>query len=556
MLKTKHKVGLALLATVATALSACGAKDEDEDDSWKDDLNGGVLFWSSFGSNYTSVLNTVVSNISDSISVEIDHKEQGSYDEINRNMISAIAVGDYPNVAVGYPDHFASYLGSDVLKPLDKYFTEEEFADYYEQYMEENKFYDNKKTKAQLRTYGIPFNKSTELLGYNGVFVDYANYVDPSIGAVPRTWAEYEIKAPKYYKVYSDLFGHYLYGKQDVFGTASDFKVYDYVKDEDPPGEKIDGEWFDEDGRVLLLDCSLVSKDNSFLMSWDATDNAFITLVRQWGAKYTEVPDSEKTKIAKKRNGYVYFNSSDNQDKVVSMLKYFRNLYEDKLFGTPQTLGGDYSSKAFEACRVMFMICSSGGLSYNTANWRHRFRVSPILYKDADKKTVISQGANLCMTDKSNFTNSVKVMKALTTGKFQTDWCLATGYYPCSKSAAESKAYQEFVNEAKDLTPEQAEEYGVYENPVRVAYREGSALNSVYYMDQYSDDDVSEKWTKFVDPAFEGSSVLRTTVKGVLDSIFKIKSADINNSQKYKDKLNEIESAPTIIGASTIKFVH
>lgn len=552
MLKTKHKVGLALLATFATALSACGSKKTDDGN---DDPNGKVIFWSSFGSNYTSVLQGVVDNVSDSISVEIEHKEQGSYDEINRNMISAIAVGDYPNLAIGYPDHFASYLGSDVLKPLNDYFTQDEFNDYYEQYMDENQFYDNGKSKAQLKTYGVPFNKSTELLGYNGCFVDYANYIDPSIGGIPRTWGEYETKAPKYYAVFSSLFGKYLYGKQDVFGTASDFAVYPYVTDEDPPGTKVDGEWYDADGRVLLIDCSKVNKDNSYLMSWDATDNAFITLVRQWGAKYTEVPESEKVKIAKKRVGNVYFNSADNQDTVVSMLKYFRQLHKDKLFGTPQTLGGDYSSKAFEQSRVMFMICSSGGLSYNTANWRHRFRVSPILYKDADKKTVISQGANLCMTKRSNFTNSIKVMKALTTGKFQTDWCLATGYYPCSKSAAESKAYQDFVNEAKGLTPEQAEEYGVYENPVRVAYREGSVLNSVYYMDQYDDDAVSEKWTKFVDPAFEGSSVLRQAVKGVLDSIFKIADADINNSQKYKDKLNEIKEAPTVIGQSTIHFV-
>ena len=147
------------------------------------------------------------------------------------------------------------------------------------------------------------------------------------------------------------------------------------------------------------------------------------------------------------------------------------------------------------------------------------------------------------MTDKGNFENSVATIKALTTGKYQTEWCLETGYYPCSKSALESEEYQNFLTEDTRLSPEEA-----YKSPTRVAYREGSKLNADEYMDS------TKGWTKFVDAAFKGSSEIRTVVKGVLSSIFTL-AADATDDA-YAAKLNELENAPTLKGHSTIKFVH
>jgi ABC-type glycerol-3-phosphate transport system substrate-binding protein len=185
------------------------------------------------------------------------------------------------------------------------------------------------------------------------------------------------------------------------------------------------------------------------------------------------------------------------------------------------------------------MICSSGGLSYNTANWKHRFRVAPIPYKYADNKTVISQGANICMTNKKNYTNASKVIKALTSGEFQAAWCLETGYYPCSKSAVATEAYQNFLKETTAYPDASA---------TRIAYREGSKLNSDHYMSE------TEGWVKFVDPAFKGSSILRTTVKGVLESVFSITGSNLRGS--IKSTLDSIENVAAIQGETTIKFVH
>ena len=522
-MKAKFKFGLTMLAMSTCALTGCKLGGNKN--------SSGVLFWSSFGGAYTTVLNGVVAGIKSETGIEIEHASQGSYDEINRNMISAIAVGDYPNIAMGYPDHFATYLSSGILTPLDDYLSEADIADYYAEYMNENYFYDDGGANAQKKIYALPFNKSTELLGYNGVFVDYCATLDPELANIPTTWGAWEVQGPKYNTIFRGLMGSKVYGVQAAIGKASDFVVL--------PGDTSTA----PEGKKLLLDMSKVDPNTSCLMSWDATDNAFITLVRQWGAEYTNLPDSEKTKQAKKRIGQVMFNSAENQPKVVDMLKFFNKLNKAGLFGTPASLGGSYSSDAFAQAKVMFMICSSGGLSYNTAKWEHRFSVSPIPYKDADKKQVISQGANICMTNKGNYEDAVKVIKALTTGKFQTQWCLETGYYPCSKSALESADYQAFIKEDETLPAEQA-----YASPTRVAYREGSRLNAEEYMG------AGKGWVKFVDPAFKGSSDIRQVVKGVLASVFAL-AADAADSE-YVAKLTELENAPTIKGQSTIKFIH
>ena len=326
------------------------------------------------------------------------------------------------------------------------------------------------------------------------------------------------------------MFGKKLYGVQDVYGVASGFVLQD--KDAAAPAEK-----------TLLLDLSEVTPQNAYLMSWDSTDNAFITLVRQWDAQYTTLPETEKTKSAKNRVGHVMFNSRDNQPKVINMLKLFTKLNDNHIFATPAELGGTFSSDAFKACKVMFMICSSGGLSYNTAVWTHRFRVAPIPYKYATAKRVISQGADICLTDQDGEPeDGVNAIKALTTGKYQAEFCLQTGYYPCSKSAYNDPDYQAFLHE--DETKPAAE---AFSSPTRVAYREGSRINSDYYMKE------SEGWLKFYDPAFTASAILRDTIKGVLSAAFTLSYTDPDS--EFAAKLNQIEGTDSLIGEK-ITFVH
>ena len=507
-MKLRHSMGIALLAASTMAVTGCFGKKD----------SASIQLWSSFGAAYTGALESVVQQVAEATGITIEHESKGGYPEIRREMISAIAAGDYPNIATGYPDHFVSYLGADVLTPLDDLFTQEEINDFYTEYLEENRFYDNSGDNAQQRLYGVPFNKSTELLGYNGVFVDYCASLEGKshLGTLPKSWQEWAVKGLEYKDILMDLVTNkrVVYGVQAENGKASDFSF-------EPAA-----------GKKALLDFSNADPNQTLLMAWDSPENAVITLIKQWGARYTELPADQAKKPVKRRVGNVWFTHSDSdpakndKGKVVDLLKFLRTLHKNKIFGVPGHLGGSYASSAFEQCRVMFMVCSSGGLSYNTTNWAHRFSVAPIPYYDdgvTQRKYVISQGANLCLTNKDGKDDAFKVLKALSSGEFQTKWCLETGYFPSSKSAASSAEYQAFLNGTS------------YESSTAVAYREGSRVNSNYYINP------DEGWNKFVDPAFEGSAILREKLNGIIKAACDLADEQATDA-KFGSLVDELKS--------------
>jgi multiple sugar transport system substrate-binding protein len=520
MKKLKNSVGFAFLLTAASCLSACGN-------------SGAVSFWSPFGASYKNQLDAICAKVSKKTGVEIEHETKGSYPDIRRQMIAAINGGDYPSLAIGYPDHLVNYLEHNVLEPLDGYLSAKERADYKAEYLKEDIFYDNSGEGKQ-RLYGVPFNKSTEVLGYNGVFVDYCASVQGTgdysaysdLENVPTTWNEWAVKGPQYKKIFDDICGKAVYGKQRADGSAYDFSLSE--------GE----------GLTKLIDCTNVSNTENYLMCYDADDNAFITLLRQFGGQYTELPDSEAKKPAGRRVGKVKFTNSTNLPKVVNMFKFFRDLNRKKVFATPGYLDDSYASGPFENYKVMFMICSSGGLSHTTTKANYNFSVKPVPYyvdesvsPAVSRKFVISQGANICMTNSGDAKKAAKVLKALTTGDIQAEWCLQTGYFPGSTSAEKSSAYQKFLN-STDTS-----------NKLMKVYREAAKINSGTYTKS------TEKWNNFVDPAFVGSAILREKLQGILKYAFDLKGDVMPSDQEFKNIVLALEDISDL-KLNTIKFEH
>ena len=511
MIKLKKSVLVGFAAITATCLSACGSKSD-------------VTLWGSFGSKYSTILDDLVADMSEDLGMKIKHDSKGSYPGVRKEMINAIATGKYPELAVGYPDHFAQYHGSGILRPLDELVKGDMLADYDPNYMPENYLHDQDGSK---HLYGVPFNKSTELLGYNGVFVDYCaeKYSDTSLLTPPTTWAEWSVaksdptsKAGKYYEAFKDLIRNkrVIYATQEEDGSCHDFS----------PSKG--------SGQIEVFNFTEVEETVTKLMTWDSTDNAFITLVRQWDAKYTELPESEYSVHPKRRHGHVLFANDENLPKTIKMLRTFKKMYDDDIFGTPGDIGGNFSSEAFARGCVMFMVCSSGGLSYNTSNWENRFRVAPIPYSDEDHKYVISQGANICMTKKGSEAKAFKVMKALTTGKFQTRWTIETGYFPASTSSADSEEYQAFLNDTS------------YEDKTVVAYREGAKVNNDEYRGKAHESDASfKKWNRFVDDAFIGSAVVREQVAFIIPNALK-------NVHNVEEDAEYISVLKTILNSNEI----
>lgn len=473
--------------------------------------------WTGFGSTYSMNLEKLTGYELDKNGIKIELSTKGSYDNLQKAINESIPTLDYPTIANGYPDHFASYIRTQIQVPLNDYIERYDaehgthlLQDYFPDYMKENMTLAYKSDGTPY-IMGLPFNKSTELLGYNGYFVDYAK----SLGIIedlPKTWQEWAEVGPSLRQLQLDMCGKYLHGTKNEKGEASNFELNTL-----------------EIGDDILLDMHDVEPTNSRLMSWDASDNMFITIVRQWGSVYTSYTADD----AKQTNphGYIEFYSEENKAKTIEALEFFNGLYGDKsdspdystqIFGLPANFGGLYSSDAFKANQVMFTVCSSGGLSYNTGG-KQRFRVAPIPYfydKDTGvtRKYVISQGTNLALFDQGSEDTKQKAFDCIvdfTTGELQATWVVDTGYFPASKSATNCDSYKNMIQSTD------------YSNPTLVAYRESNQIND----DEYMID--SKGWEKFVDPGFVGSSKIRATCKDILSSVFN----HVGNDMTYEEIL-------------------
>lgn len=480
-----------------------------------------LYFWHNFGSQYSgSVSESLIDPLFDNDDINVKTTSKGSYDKLKEAISNSLSTRDFPNIATGYPDHFADYARSGytaanptgVLVNLNKFLddTAKNEAhrqltgyslreDFYEEYMVENNTiaYDSDDNGL---TVGLPFNKSTEVIGYNGIFMDYAKSKNPSL-KVPATWDEWKLYGPIFREYQMELNGKKLYGHRTAEGTASDFS-------------------FEKTGDLIeLLDFTEATDEGTAVLSWDSMANMFITLVRQFGGEFTSytAADRKATKV-EDRHGYMEFFSGTNRSSTIAAMQLVRDLagHDDatRVFATPSYFGSGYASDAFAKNQVLFTVCSTGGLSYNI-NEGQRFRVAPVPYKDSNHKFVISQGANMTVFDQKNFENKEKynwdqtielafdtVIK-MTTGEYQAKWATLTGYYPASRSATESKLYQDFINPA---TPD-------YSDPIATAYREGAKLNQDEYMR------ASKKWTKFVDPGFVGSATIRLKADNIVGDI-------------------------------------
>ena len=478
-LSTFLALGLAVVGT-----SSCGAQAD-------------ITLWTGFGSSYTTALETLLDNYQAKSGVIVGHASQGGYDNLQSNINNSVATASFPNFANGYPDHFAGYIRSDILLPLDDYIDAynlehggDLIADYYADYMTENQtlLY---RADGEPYTMGLPFNKSTEVMAYNRTMLEFVNTIDNTIGTdVPETWAEMETLGAKVLTAMqsSDAFGKVV---------GADMKVYATPDAATAAGQEV------------VLDLRSVNYSNFRVFSWDSTANMFITLVRQWGSEYTSINESGQ--------GYVQFynKTNTNAERTVAMLEYWKDLYQSHIFGFPTDMGGtsDYSSDQLKAGNCMFTICSSGGLSYNIGGYGE-VGIASIPYNvtnyagegEVARKYVISQGTSLALFDQGTAEQMQQAFDAIvymTTGEAQGQWAVTTGYYPASKSATESTVYQNFLKaEPSSL------------DATHRVYQESSILNENTYMNE------DAGWVKFVDPGFVGSSSIRTEVGYIMAQVF------------------------------------
>jgi len=516
---------LALFGAIALSAASCGSPSSGGSGSGEN--IGPMVFWHNFGvGKSTDVEDAFITPLKEQ-GLVIEAEGKKSYDLLLKEIVNSTATSQYPNMATGYPDHFANYSRTSyprnptgILVDLNKYLNDESSQlnqdhlakygrlikdDYYPEYMDENKSiaYDENDNPY---TVGLPFNKSTEVIGYNGVFFDYAKSLHPEV-KVPETWAEWATYGPIFRELQLELIDgdYYL-----TYELGSDGYATNFAKVKDKPADS-----------VKYLDfAQITERDKSSVLSWDSEANMFITLVRQFGAQFTSYTAADRHDESipiQKRHGYVEFLSGDNKQKTIDAMQMVLDLAGDgtdmktQIFA-PSSTFGTFSSGAFAMNAVLFTICSTGGLNYNI-NANQEFRVAPIPYLSADKKFVISQGANITIfnqgyigseagktgTPEEMADRCFESIVKMTTGDYQAKFASLTGYFPASKSASESQIYKDFLAHAES-------------DPIKKAYRDGARVNSDEYM-------ANKGWTKFVDPGFLGSSEIRSNVNTLITAL-------------------------------------
>lgn len=493
---------LALPVLGMLALTSCNGGGNGGDAT----KSASLSIWTGFGTSMTSTFEGILSDYQKGQeNLTVTHTSQGGYDNLLSAVVSSVSTSTYPNLAVAYPDHMAQYNESGILynltSSISKY--DIDLSDYYEDYLKENQ------EIVEGSTMGLPFNKSTEVLTTNKTFVEALVYFtasktgDDKITKVPSTWQEVETFGLAAKKVLKEI-GAYnkVIGRKDGV-----FQVFaDSVAAADA-------------GFDVVINLETVDEATLRICSYDSQANFFITMVRQWGGTYTYL----KTLSNGKKQGYMGYKSSE----TITMLKFFNRLFREGIIGIPETFGeSSYTSTPFKACKTIFTIGSSAGVSNCVEDGQiFDVEVNPIPYnaERSDCKYVISQGTNLVMfknTDATSREESIKLLKQLSyDGTTNATFCSKTGYLPVTKSAYNSSIYQNFLNQ---------------EGATAITQVMVDAAKTNFTQYQGS----GNGWTQYVDPGFVGSSGIRSNISGIMAACRDVSEADANNDSKWNELLD------------------
>ena len=460
-----------------------------------------ITMWTGFGAKINSTMDELLEEFTKKTGIKVEYEAKGGYPNLLKAINLASTSGAFPNIANGYPDHFASYIKSNILLRLDGLIANDHlrgeaegaynqngiryakdgiqlmnYQDFYKDYTVENETLEYKEDGTGY-VLGVPFNKSTEVMVYNNTFFDWASKQDSLKNKifVPATWAEVK-------SVGTEVINYFT----PYFKTAtSDGKIL-----------ASDGVWYATSAEVaaasesntVIFDLTAVTQDDFRPFTYDSTANLFITLVRQYGAQYTEV---DKTATGR---GYVTFYDDDNKAAVLEASEMLKDLFDTKVMGIPSVWNSLYCSDAFKAYKSVINVGSTAGLS-NITKQGIETKCAPVPVKDADHQYVISQGTSLGLFNKGTDAERVASWKLMIFLSQQANGLFAaeTGYYPTCTQSYESDDYQSYLE--ADL-----------HNDAEELQLDSARVNNEIYNGE------GTKWTKFVDPGFRGSADIREEV--------------------------------------------
>ncbi len=477
----------ALILPLTFSLTSCGDSVENAGEAFKllsvDDLKVKsseaspitVEFWHSFGHNITNQLTPLIERFEEEMAekeiyIDVVAKQiGGGYDGLRSRVNQGTKSNSIPTMILGYPDHFADYIGSGILLPLDDYvnasdkenigFTQDEIEnDFVATYWSENQLIGK---DGETITAGIPFNKSTEVMYYNASAVDPIleknGWLSEDGQWVNPTWEQL-------WKVSEEL-------KTKSLNNALSWQ-YNGAK----------------------YEVSIRTPSKFYPVYIDSKANFFITTARQWAEDLTAASEVY-TKLDSTGKGIICF---DNQTTKTAQA-YFVEKAKEGLWNVPDKVNQGYGSNLMVNNEAFISIGSTAGVNNNDSS-KYEMKVTTIPQKSYDSgvQAVIQQGTNAAILTKNsnNYTRLAAwlLIRYLTSTDITAEFSMNTGYLPVRKSARETDEFKTFIS-SKD---------SIFGGATAQAIVAADAQTNYFY----------------TDPAFSGSSIVRDEVDTMIQTIY------------------------------------
>ena len=173
-MKLQSLATIALTAIATVSLAACGSKTESSDSAEKSgdkivtklDGTTTITFWHAMAGGQGEALEKITKEFMEkNPSIKVTLQNQSSYSDLQAKINSTLqSPKDLPTITQAYPGWLYSAASDDMLVDLDSYISNDTIG-----WGDQEKITSSLLEGAQIegKQYGIPFNKSTEMLFYN-----------------------------------------------------------------------------------------------------------------------------------------------------------------------------------------------------------------------------------------------------------------------------------------------------------------------------------------------------------------------------------------------------
>lgn len=370
-----------------------------------------ITFWAKNDTNKTQV--AIYQKAIDDFqkiypNIKVNLRLYTDYGTIYNDVITNIATGTTPNVAVTYPDHIATYLtGNGIVTRLDDFYSDPRYGLGGSEVKFDSPAMDEivPEFLAECRVdgglYAIPYMRSTEACYVNKTFVEKLGYALPET----LTW--------------------------DFVWEVSEAAV-----------EK------DESGTYLIN-----GQKTMIPFIYKSTDNMMIQMLRQKGAGYST--DRGEVQIfndtTRELLSEIYLHAQSRAFSTFKISSYPANFLNagQCIFAVDSTAGATWMGSD----APLVDIAPENLVEFETV-------VMPIPQFDPSDPKMISQGPSLCIfnkADKQEVLASWLFAQYLITNEVQTAYAETEGYVPVTLKAQNSPEYLDYLSRSG----EDAEHYAV-----------------------------------------------------------------------------------------------